>query len=202
MTQTTPQTELPLYPKISSIYNKILQLAIAIFLLVILLNLWVFSYENHQQATKKHFSAVSQQYLSQVVSASSFLLEKDRETLQHYFDEVALTPWIKGISYYDKTGQLVISSKERSSIIDLYGISLNKSNKSREFTTFVQELRKGTLQGYIRITIKNHSFTKAIENAIEENYGLIRLMMIIAVVIGFFLTRGLNRFSRQGYRGK
>jgi hypothetical protein len=31
-------------------------------------------------------------------------------------------------------------------------------------------------------------------------YELMRLMTLIAVVIGFFLTRGFNRFSRQGFR--
>ena len=204
MTQLMTQTEQPLYPKISSIYNKIMQLAIAIFLIVVLMNLWVFSYGNNQQATKKHFNVVSQQYLSQITTASQLLLSRkngnERGELQQYFDEIAKNSWIKGLSYYDKTGRLLIASNKHSSVNDLYGISTNKADRSKKYSTFVQELTLGELKGYLRLTVENHSLTKDIEKNSAEHYDLVRLMMILAVVVGFFLTRGLNRFSRQGFR--
>ena len=46
------QTEQPLYPKLSSIYNKIMQLAIAIAFIIVLMNLWLYSQTmNKQTAT-------------------------------------------------------------------------------------------------------------------------------------------------------
>lgn len=197
-------TEQPLYPKISSIYNKIMQLAIAIFLIIVLMNLWVFSYGNNQQATKKHFNVISQQYLSQITGAAQIILSrkdrKDREEIQLYFDEIAKNSWIKDISYYDQTGMLLVASKSHTSINDLFGLSTNKTNRSKKYSTFVEELHVDELQGYIRLTVENHSLTKDIEENSAEHYDLVRLMMILAVVVGFFLTRGLNRFSRQGFR--
>ena len=214
MTQLTTHTEQPLYPKISPIYNKIMQLAIAIFLIVVLMNLWVFSYGNNQQSTSKHFNQISQQYLSQITSATQIFLASqqgsERQNIQEYFDEVAKAPWVKALSYYDKTGMLLIASHDYSTINDLYGISTHKADRSDKYSTFIQEVniqdKSGQvvnlkhLQGYIRFTVANHSLTKEIEAQAAEHYDLVRLMMILAVVVGFFLTRGLNRFSRQGFR--
>jgi membrane protein len=204
MTQLMTHTEQPLYPKISSIYNKIMQLAIAIFLIIVLMNLWVFSYGNNQQSTKKHFNVISKQYLSQITSATQIFLNRkdgsEREEIQQYYDEIAENSWIKGVSYYDKTGMLLIASSDHTSINDLFGISTNKANRSKKYSTFIQEINIGELQGYIRLTTENHSLTKDLEETSAEHYDLVRLMMILAVVVGFFLTRGLNRFSRQGFR--
>ncbi len=195
------QTELPLYPKVSSIYNKIMQLAIAIFIIIGLMNLWVYSYTNNQRAVDEHFRFISQQFLQQLTTSANMLLTKDRELLQSYIDEVSQQVWLKDISLYDPTGQLIIASKGQTSINDLYGLSLLKGDKSQAFTPFIQELRDGTvLNGYLRITVDNSSLTDNVEQAIEQNFDLLRLMMILAGVVGFLLTRGLNRFSRQGYR--
>jgi membrane protein len=65
---------------------------------------------------------------------------------------------------------------------------------------FVSEIRKERLIGYVRLTLdKNYLTTKLLKNN-DQQFTLLRLMMIIAGVVGFLLTRGLNRFSRQGFR--
>jgi len=200
MSQSSIRSEQPLYPKISSIYNKIMQLAIAIFLIIVLMNLWVFSYGKNQRATQAHFNEVSSQYLTQIASAAKILLHENKNDVEQYFDEITESPWVKDLSFYDKTGQLVIASDKHSSINDLFGITKNKADRSDEFTTFVQEIREDNLVGYLRLTIENNSITADIDEASEQQYGLVRLMMILAVIVGFLLTRGLNRFSRQGFR--
>jgi membrane protein len=200
MSQSSIRSEQPLYPKISSIYNKIMQLAIAIFLIIVLMNLWVFSYGKNQRATKNHFDEVSSQYLVQISAASTILLQKNKHEVEQYFNDVSQSPWIKDISLYDVTGQLIFATEQYSSINDLYGLSKNKIKRNDEFSTYVQEIRGDELIGYVRLTIKNNSITAGIEQASEQHDGLVRLMMILAVIVGFFLTRGLNRFSRQGFR--
>lgn len=193
-------SEQPLYPKLSSIYNKIMQLAIAILLLIVVMNLWVFSYSNTQQATKEHFNDISEQYLTQIVNASTILLQNKSLNTQQYFNEVAANAWIKDVSYYDHKGLLKLASNERSSVKDLFGVSSNRINKSDDYSLFVQEINANGNTGYIRLTVENAALTKHLDQAAYQHFELVRLMMIIAVVIGFFLTRGLNRFSRQGFR--
>jgi len=195
------QKELPLYPKISSIYNKIMQLAIAIIIIVILMNMWFYSYGKNQQALTEHFRFMSKQYLSQIVTSVNFMLSGERSELQQYVDEVSAKPWIKDLSFYDATGQLMVSSAEQGSIKDLYGLSLNKVDRSKQFTPFIQEIRsKEKLTGYMRLTVENEGLTSELARTNREHLDLARLMMLLAGVVGFLLTRGLNRFSRQGFR--
>ncbi len=195
------QTELPLYPKLSSIYNKIMQLAIAIFIIIVLMNLWVYSYRENNRALEQHFRYISEQNLAQMTSSVKLMMAKNRQQLQQYFDEVAEQNWLKDISLYDATGQLLMATSHQASIKELYGLSLYKQDRSEQFTPFVSELRiDGKLEGYLRITVENQVITHTMSQAANEHYDLLRLMMILAGVVGFLLTRGLNRFSRQGFR--
>jgi len=197
------QVEVPLYPKVSSIYNKIMQLAIAIFIIIVVMNLWLFSSQQSEHVLDKHTRQISEQYLSQLVSGVGILLAKDSVALQGYIDDIAQQKWVKDISYYDHTGQLILASSNQSTINDLYGVSLYKTDRSDKFIPFVHELRNGMeLIGYLRLTVEKTALTGELEIQRTQQFDLFRLMMILAGVAGFLLTRGLNRFSRQGYRPK
>ena len=195
------QPEQPLYPKLSSIYNKIMQLAIAIFFIVLLMNLSLFSQQQSQHSIEQNFDYTGEQYLSQASAGIQVLLarEKDKE-LQAYIDSLSRTEIIKEILVYDPSGQLLVSSSGIGSIKDLYGISLNKLNLSNDFIPFAQEIRTDKLLGYVRITLEKSYLTEQLSKTSNEQHQLTRLMMIIAVGVGFLLTRGFSRFSRQGFR--
>lgn len=195
------ETEQPLYPKVSSIYNKIMQLAIAIVIIVILMNLWFFSYEQSQRSFNQHFRLISQQYLSQIASGSKLLLADKQLKLQQFIDDMAKPAWVKDVSFYDETGQLLLASNQQNSINDLFGISQFKANKSSQYTPFIEEIRQNnSLKGYLRLTVEGKALTKNISQTTAQQYDLMRLMMLLAGVVGFLLTRGLNRFSRRGFR--
>ena len=83
---------------------------------------------------------------------------------------------------------------------DLYGISEEKINQSSDYVPFVQEVRDEKLLGYLRVTIEKSYLNDTLSDGSEDRQKLLRLMLIIAGAVGFLLTRGLNRFSRQGYR--
>ena len=199
------QSEQPLYPKLSSIYNKIMQLAIAIAFIIVLMNLWLYSQTMNKQTIEQHFYEVAQQYLLQAAAGLSVLTpelksKQSRKLLQNYVDELQQTELINEIHLYDITGQLIISSEHSRSVKALYGLSENRLNKSETSVPFVGEIRKESLVGYVRLTLdKSYLTNKLLENN-DQQFTLLRLMMIIAGVVGFLLTRGLNRFSRQGFR--
>jgi membrane protein len=120
--------------------------------------------------------------------------------MQKYVDELQQTKAIKEVHLYDVTGQLLISSKGAKSVKALYGLSENELNKSESSPPFIGEIRQNSLLGYVRLTLdKKHLTEKLLTNS-HEQFTLLRLMMIIAGIVGFLLTRGLNRFSRQGFR--
>ena len=199
------QIEKPLYPKLSSIYNKIMQLAIAIAFIVLLMNLWIYSQTQTEQTINQHFYDVGEQYLQQTSAGVSVLTteiksKQSRILMQNYVDELQQAQAIKEIHLYDVTGQLLISSKGAKSVKALYGLSENKLNKSEGFPPFVGEIRQKTLLGYVRLTLDKRYLTEKLLTNSDEQFTLLRLMMIIAGIVGFLLTRGLNRFSRQGFR--
>jgi len=190
----------PLYPKLSSIYNKIMQLAIAIAFIVLLMNLWLFNYNENKQTINDHFYYVGQQYLKQNTLALSVAITQDKKQLQKYVDNLSQVDWLKDMHIYDVSGQLIASSRSHYSIKDLYGISPNKIDKSVEYIPFISEIRTDELHGYARITIEKKYLTDTLLNSSNEQYSWLRLMLLIAGIVGFLLTRGLNRFSRQGFR--
>ncbi|GHE87615.1 AhpA/YtjB family protein [Thalassotalea profundi] len=203
------QSELPLYPKLSSIYNKIMQLAIAIVIIVVLMEFWLYASRTMENTISQNFTQTSKDFIAQVnkgltaiIVSNESIADKQlmNKHLQAFIDESAQPQWIKDISYYGETGQLLLSSTDQESINALYGISLYHSNVSEQFSPFIEEVRTPNTQGYLRITMKRGYFTDRLSQANFEHYEFIRIMMILAGLVGFLLTRGLNRFSRQGYR--
>jgi len=177
-----------------------MQLAIAILLIVILLYIWALGNERYQETLNEHFNFISQQYLAQVTTGVAALINVDKEQVSNFIEQSASQSWIKDISYYDATGQLIYRSSEHSSINDLFGISLEKNNRSLVYIPFVKELRIKQLDGYIRITVERKLLMKKLINAGAGQYHFLGIMLLMAGVVGFLLTRGFNRFSRQSYR--
>ena len=139
-------------------------------------------------------------YLAQAAINATPYLAKTPSQLQDYADILVQQPVVKSVHIYDLTGQVIASSTDAESINDLFGISLNKVNQTDDVLPFVQELRTDKLQGYIRLSLHRDVLIDELADNSRAQFDMMRLLMIVAGVIGFLLTRGLNRFSRQGYR--
>ncbi len=214
------QAEQPLYPKLSSIYNKILQLASAILLIIVLMIILQSLAEKNNDKLTEHFNFIAKQQLQQAIAGTTVILEQNakdklmtKALLQQFLDGLAKVDFVKQIHLYDDTGMLLVSSfsvdedtpPSVKTINDLYGISPNQQNLSDKLTPFVEEIRHSdmtdnSLHGYLRFTIESSYLTNILAKADEEQRSLQRLMLLLAGVVGFLLTRGLNRFSRRGYR--
>jgi len=173
-----------------------------------LMNLWLFMVNKSEITLNEHFDYTSNQHLKQAIAGIDVLLtsklENKNENLQRYINKLNDIDFIKQVHLYDTTGLLIFSGKNasstNSSINDLYGLSENKLNKSDQYIPFVHEIRNDKLLGYLRLTIEKSYFVASFQKENDEKEMLFRLMFILAGLVGFLLTRGLNRFSRQGYR--
>jgi membrane protein len=209
------QLEQPLYPKLSSIYNKILQLLSAILLIVLLMTLWVSTAEKSEQVLSEHFEQTSERFLQQAVAGVLVLLveneggqsKKSRYAqLQSYLNHLGDADFVKQVHLYDETGLLLLKSSSgggaSASIKSLYGIDekLKTRNKSNIYSPFVSEIRTDKLIGYLRLTVEKSYLTDSLAKDSYTTQSLYRFLLIIAGCVGFLLTRGLNRFSRQGFR--
>jgi len=199
------QSETSLYLKTSSIYNKIMQLAIAIMFIIILMNLWIAGGVKDKTLIHEYFHEISAQYLNQAkVNIQILMVNEQSELLQKTIDDLAKLAFIKSVHLYDETGRVLFSSVAENfssaSINELYGLSPYKRNLSAKYVPFVQEIRTDKLLGYLRFTIEKSKLSEVLITASDESQQMLRIMLILAGCVGFFLTRGFNRFSRQGYR--
>lgn len=204
------QSELPLYPKLSSIYNKIMQLAIAVVLILVLINVLIFSQQENEENIEQHFKGIGQQYSQQIaISVASLLENKNNKQIETYIEQLVKSPEIYEVFVYSNSGQLLFESKDANPIKDLYGVSKSYFNSSAAFVPFVQELREdlqgkettdNELLGYVRLTLDKNSLVKPLFVANNDTSEIYRILLCLAVAVGFLLTRGLNRFSRQGFR--
>lgn len=91
---------------------------------------------------------------------------------------------------------------------EIYAHLNDKQKISAQYIPFVREIRRldqvkngiAEVQGYLRLTINKPLITQTLTQAERDKSQLERLMLMIAGLIGFLLTRGLNRFSRQSFR--
>lgn len=207
--------EQPLYPKLSSIYNKILQLLSAILLIVLLMTLWVSVTEKSNRTISLHFEQTAEKFLQQAIAGVSVIYVETKSVkakklqeaqLQSYLNKLGRADFIKQVHLYDETGLLLLKSnpdsESNTSIKSLYGIdeSIQTLDKSEIYSPFISEIRTDKLRGYLRLTIEKSYLTNSLAENSENSQTLYRFLLIIAGVVGFLLTRGLNRFSRQGFR--
>lgn len=199
------QSDPAFYPKMSSIYNKIMQLVVAIALIIVLLNILISNSVNDGERIDNYFDAIGEQYLQQANMSLQVLIETDnKDLLEQTVNKFSALDYVKSVHLYNATGEVLFSSFaddfDNDSINDLYGLSPNKDNVSKQYVPFVQEIRNEKLLGYLRFTIEKSQLSRVLSIASSERQKLIHVMLIIAGFVGFFLTRGFNRFSRQGYR--
>ncbi len=223
------QTQQPLYPKLSSIYNKILQLVSAILLIVLLMSMWQSTTVKNRIDLAEHFDYIAKQQLQQGIVGIALIFNQKQyskiqriEIFQDYLNGLSRVNFVKQVHLYDVTGELLVSSNitndfdagnkepKNKSINELYGISLQKRDLSTRYIPFVAEIRdessehkslaKKELFGYLRFTIEKSYLVDILAKADDDQQQLFRLMLLLAGLVGFLLTRGLNRFSRRGYR--
>lgn len=195
------KSELPLYLKISPIYNKILQLAIAVICIIVLMNVLIRSQDQQDIVIQDHFLLFSQNQTQQAVNGLQVLLEKnDTALIDNYIESLSKTHFVYDVAYYDHTGLLVASSSNTRDIKSLFGLTSNMVDESKQYKPSVIEIRTEKLLGYLRFTLDQKAFSKPLISASFDLHETMRLIALFAVIIGFFLTRGFSRFSRQGFR--
>lgn len=197
------QTEVPLYPKISPIYNKILQLAIAIVLIVLLMNFLSQFHSQQIQTIERQQDTISNDYVEQAASTLLVLLASDEKQLvKQQIEQLAKPEKVFSVVLYDETGQTIERAGEDVTVNALYGAKGLSDDRSHSLAPHFIELRSNKLYGYLQMTITKDAWQKELVESNQSSQENLRIMLLLAGIVGFLLTRGLSRFSRQGFRLK
>lgn len=190
-----------LYPQITPIYNKLLQIGVAIVLLLMILNLSIMGVDDSEEQLDQHFNQVAKQYLEQAVNTAKILIaSNDKKQLQAFVNTLNATDFVQEARLYDLKGQVIAETDTSHSVNHLFGIERGSEDKSGTYVPFVEEIRGDKLQGYLRLNLLKADVVATLQTQINSQFELFRIMLIVAVGAGFLFTRGFTRFSRQSLR--
>ena len=192
------QSDLPLYPKTLSIYNKILQLGIAVILVVVIFSFWFTSFSQTKDEISIQFESTAQSFVQQAVVTVKVMLKNDRAAeLKEFINSLDQAPLVHEARLYDTKGNIIAQTDKSQSVKQLFGLESEIDGEAEEFVPFVSEIRTDKLLGYLRINLRRKSLTEPLDVKIEEQTKSVNLMIILAGIAGFLLTKGLSKFSRH-----
>ncbi|WP_371188518.1 AhpA/YtjB family protein [Thalassotalea maritima] len=190
-----------MYPKVTPVYVKLLEICAAVILLVAVLALSVVGTDDGAETLEQHFSRIANQHLGQAVHVSKVLLKQnDKGLLQNFVQSLTESELVEQAHLYDASGEVIAQSKGASSVKTLYGLDAGSRNETERFLPFVQEIRTDELQGYLRLTFEKEQIIGEVKAQMQQQFEYSRVILIAALAVGFLLTRGLSRFSRHGVR--
>ena len=191
--------ELPLYLKLSTIYNKILQLTIVIVLMLIVLNIHFISSQKSAENIHEYFQQVGQLQLKQLSNSAAVTLELgDRKALTLLADQVSNQAFIRDVTFYDPTGQVIAKSSQAKTNSLTNGQSELEPKEEAEIqqqqtTHFIGEIRTTQLLGYVGMSLHDGQIKKPLTKTMTDLFEQSRLLLILAGIIGVLLARSLSK---------
>ncbi|QOL25517.1 hypothetical protein LP316_14660 [Thalassotalea sp. LPB0316] len=191
---------MPLYLKISPIYNKILQLTIAVVLIVVVLNIHFISDQKSKNNVHQHYQQVGQLQLQQLVTSAAILLERgDKKALTLLAERTSEQAFIHDVVFYDVTGQTLINSEKAQAILERTQARLTDDVAVKQ-TSFTSEIRADKLLGYVRITLQDEMITSSLNQANNELFEQARLLLILTGIVGFLLAKSFSKARHKAIK--
>jgi membrane protein len=177
-------SKLPLYPKISSVYNKIMQFAFAV----------VLTQENQ-------FNLFARNYIAQTaVTVRTFFDGKKRNGLSAYVNSLTALPIVSEVVVYDSRGQTLAASQGSSTVKQHFALLPGYFNPQKAYVPFIAEVRDQELLGYIRINLDKEFLTGEIRASLERQFEIFKLLLVLAAMAGIFFMRSFNRLPTKDFK--
>jgi membrane protein len=196
----------------TSVYRRLSQVALSVVLLIVVLDMWISANSVGEKLQSDHTASLTRQLAQQsALVAMRFIKQKQADELTVMLNDLITDPFIQQSMVYDKTGKIIAQSADSVTAHQAHidkiepfdaltpvNAPLPPSPQLKMYVTEIYDDDK--LLGYLRI---GYLQTKAIKEPLLFHNNIMRqilLMMLICGVIGFMLTRGFARFSRNSYR--
>lgn len=210
-------------PKLSStsVYRRLAQILLSLVILVVILNKWVSADLQATSVIEENTKALIDKLVSHSALQASHLIKpnankKTRKTLtiqlQQLLDDLSQDLHIEQAMIYDHQGTTIaksngaISASERHQQQlfppDAYTpINIEQAIADNQTLAVVHEIRKNDkLLGYLRVNYYHQLLVTPNTPKMRQMMEEVLLMMLLSVVMGFLLTRGFARFSRNTFR--
>lgn len=169
-------------------------------LLIVLMNLWISANStganNYQLLAYNSARAMTTQAAA---LASGYLVDKNEALLQKIVDNLAADPFIADATFYDKSGITLFTSQLSQTATARFNNSTDYVKASEKAVVVDLEVAEHRV-GFLRVTyIEKQAVARAQEahgNVMKQSL----LMVLLASIMGFLLTRAFSRFNRMSYR--
>jgi len=190
------------YIKTSSINRKLAQIASAIVLLVITLNIWVtIKYEGESLLDENALVLADNILLQTSHSAGAYIANDDLLALEQLTDSALKSEYIHEMIIYDDRGVELSKSENAVSTRQRFLEEKNEELESQAPVPFVKEIRaeNNELLGFVRITVLRAQLQKKGLGYIHTITKQSILLALLAGLIGYLLTVGLRPFSANSF---
>jgi len=200
----------------TSVYRRLAQLVIAVGLLIAVLFKWISADNQGKALLAANNSELTHTLAAQSAKvASHFIADKQTKQLPRMLNDIASHPFINQAMIYNHQGSEIARSSDAISAYKSYTeqtspydaftpinhIHQTANNDTAQNTWVVSEIRQDDkLLGYLRL---NYQQNQALESSLgfhQQIMQQILAMGLLCGLMGFLLTRGFTRFSRNSFR--
>ena len=197
----------------TSVFRRLAQVALSLLLLIFILYKWVEANQQSQASLNDNAQMLINKMVAQSATHASHLMTNNqRPQLQQLLADLQSDPHIEQAIIYNQHGTMIAQSQNAVSAFarhqhiqhppDAYTpINTIITSQPLKSIIVVQEIRlKKQLLGYLSINYYQQLLTS--QNKVQQQKMMeeILLMVLLSAVMGFILTRGFARFSRNTFR--
>lgn len=171
------------------ITKRLLRLAVAAALLLVIYNVWNIASLKSQQQLERHTYQLAQLMLSQVEFQTIRLLQQqDQESLEAAVTFLQQQPQITAVTIRSPLGEELASQGELDSVIDWPAETpITPWFMTRELTS------DGETLGYLQVTFNQQQLLSGSNSAHAGLMQQGRVLLLLAMLAGVFIMLGFNR---------
>lgn len=201
----------------TSVYRRLAQLTIAIGLLIVLFAKWIDAdNQSKQLLTDNHSDLAYAQVNQSAQVAAHFIDDKQLKQLTRMLNDLTAQPFIIQAMVYDHKGSELARSSQAKTALEHYKqitepfdgytpkiplIEQSSEQPLKQGKAIISEIRlEDKLLGFIRVNYLQQQALQAPLTAQQQIMEQVMLIGLLSGVMGFLLTRGFGRFSRNSFR--
>ena len=181
-----------------TIFRLILLLFIAA-LLAIMMQLSIQLTRSNQQTLNQQTDKMAQLVLDQAsLSAGDPIINKDQKQLSQLTEQLASSPLLLDATIYDSTGVILAQSESARPLDSLLGLATPLGVEGYGRQQLARDVIKNDqLVGFIRLTLNHNMVVSQTDAKLEKNSQFIQGMIIIALILGWLISRLFIKRNRN-----
>lgn len=179
-----------------SIFKRIVNLALAIAVVAICVNLWLLSTEKAQNWYAKQANQLGRSLSAQAaLSLGPVIAENNSGRIAEYLKHLTQDQHVDSAAVFGQRGQIVHSTQANASLLTKFQVQQDIP------LVFVQEvIFEEKIYGYLRILLSEEKIMQYHDDYQSQLFEQTIVLMLLSGVAGLILTRAFYKFRYRHYK--